>query len=122
MLITDTHQIERTASFSVSISATTASISASVKFRTLPCPSTTAKSMFLAPVCTTSSRDLMVSLTVASVLRSAVHVFSKNSRTVLDARPIALACPLQSGLVGTGSIRGRAHLPSGKDAARFSHV
>jgi hypothetical protein len=47
--------------------------------------------MFLAPVCTTSSSDLTVSLIVSSRDMDAVWLRSRNSRTVLLERPIAFA-------------------------------
>lgn len=49
--------------------------------------------MFFAPVCTTSSRLLTASLMPSAVDWSSFQFFSRNSRTVLDERPIALACP-----------------------------
>ena len=58
---------------------------------TLPCPSMTAISMFLAPVCTTSSRLLIASLMVSSFVRSSLWFFSRNSRTVFEDLPIAFA-------------------------------
>lgn len=48
-------------------------------------------SMFFAPVCTTSSRLFTASLIVSSRDISSLWFFSKNSRTVFEERPIALA-------------------------------
>lgn len=48
-------------------------------------------SMFLAPVCTTSSKLFTVSLMVSSRDMSSLWFFSRNSRTVFDDRPIAFA-------------------------------
>ncbi|KAI9220837.1 hypothetical protein BC828DRAFT_382493 [Blastocladiella britannica] len=48
-------------------------------------------SMFLAPVCTTSSSARTASLMAPRWSRSAVYCFSRNSRTVLALRPMALA-------------------------------
>lgn len=47
--------------------------------------------MFFAPVCTTSNKLLTANLIVSCWSMSACQFFSKNSRTVLDERPIALA-------------------------------
>lgn len=58
---------------------------------TLPYPSMTLISMFLAPVCTTSRSDLTVSLMLSSRVRSSLWFFSRNSRTVFEDRPMALA-------------------------------
>lgn len=52
----------------------------------------TVSSMFLAPVCTTSSKLLTVNLIVSAVEEPSSQFFSRNSRTVLDDRPIELAC------------------------------
>lgn len=54
-------------------------------------PSSTLISIFFAPVWTTSSRLLIVSLIDSSFVMSSLWFFSKNSRTVLDERPMALA-------------------------------
>lgn len=48
-------------------------------------------SIFLAPVCTTSNRDLTVSLIVSSRSMSSLWLRSRNSRTVLLDLPIAFA-------------------------------
>lgn len=106
----------------------------------------TARSMFAAPVGTTSRRALTASWTVSSADRSGLYCFSRNSRTVLDERPIAFACAggrgrqlcLLSRKVGepTGGAGTRppehglfnaregpkAHLPCREDAARLGEV
>ena len=83
-------------------------------------------SMFFAPVCTTSSSDLTVSLTVSSRVMSSLWFFSRNSRTVLDERPIAFACAW-----GTRQLdetakhvqeEGETRLPRAVDATRLGLV
>ena len=49
-------------------------------------------SIFFAPVCTTSSKLFTVSLMASSRERSSLWFFSRNSRTVFDDLPMALAC------------------------------
>lgn len=134
------------ASFSFSISATTAVNSSAVKFcsrkklatqlqtsqrtrraekkrnrdddervrvrltLTFPNPSITARSMFFAPVCTTSNSDLTASWIVSEFDSSGFQFFSRNSRTVFEDLPIAFAC-LRSGQGASGTGRARAHYP-----------
>lgn len=57
-------------------------------------------SMFFAPVWTTSSRLFTVSLMASSRDRSSLWFFSKNSRTVLDDLPMALAYPTNLSIIG----------------------
>jgi len=44
-----------------------------------------------APVCTTSSKLLTASFTVASLSSASLQFFSRNSRTVFELRPMATA-------------------------------
>ena len=73
--------------------------------RTLPNPSMTARSMFLAPVWTTSRSDLTASWITSPRSMSAFQFFSRNSRTVLDDRPIALACACVGEGYGVSQVR-----------------
>jgi hypothetical protein len=79
------------ASFSVLIFSTIFSISSAGSISISFPGAITAISMFLAPVCTTSRRDLMASSMVSGRERSAEWLRSRNSRTVFEERPMALA-------------------------------
>lgn len=77
--------------FSSSMFFTYASISSTGNISMVFPGAIIAISIFFAPVCTTSSNDLMVSLIVVSRSISSLWFRSKNSRTVLLDRPIAFA-------------------------------
>lgn len=51
----------------------------------------TAKSIFFAPVCTTSNKLLTANLIVSSLSASFFQFFSKNSLTVFEDLPMAFA-------------------------------
>ena len=82
--------------------------------------------MFLAPVCTTSSKLFTVSLMLSSLERSSRWFFSKNSRTVFEERPIAFAYILtlnkrySTPELNAPSMHYKCHLvPSGRDGVSY---
>jgi hypothetical protein len=97
---------------------------------TFPKPSITARSMFFAPVCTTSNRDLTASWIVSEFDSSGFQFFSRNSRTVFEDLPIAFAWDRRAERCqyrfvhegGDGKPSWSANLPSRKDSTRFRQV
>jgi hypothetical protein len=92
----------------------------------LPKPSMTVISTFLAPVWTTSSSDLTVSLIVSSRVMSSRWFFSRNSRIVFDERPTAFAWRKNDRRVSASAAQEVAlratHLPRRVDARGFCQV